>query len=100
MIGRGLVSMPDLGLQIQHHWGLREHQDLNWQQQLDLFLSLVPKLDHLLDKQITDRLKQWLFYFTRHFPEITELFDTVKRERNLAEFLQVIHQFKQERQAT
>src|SRR5690554_2363346 len=97
MIGRGLVSMPDLGLQIQHHYGLREHQDLNWQQQLDLFLSLVPKLDHLLDKQITDRLKQWLFYFTRHFPEITELFDAVKRERNLVEFLQVIHQFKQER---
>lgn len=97
MIGRGLVSMPDLGLQIQHHWGLREHQDLNWQQQLDLFLSLVPKLDHLLDKQITDRLKQWLFYFTRHFPQITELFEQVKRERNKEDFLRVIRDFKQER---
>ena len=97
MIGRGLVSMPDLGLQIQKHYGHIEHENYTWVQQLDLFLSLVPKLEHLQDKQVTDRLKQWLFYFTRHFPEITELFDAVKRERNLVEFLQVIHQFKQER---
>lgn len=97
MIGRGLVSMPDLGLQIQQHWGLREHKNLSWQQQLDLFLSLVPKLEHLQDKQITDRLKQWLFYFTRHFPQITELFEQVKRERNKEDFLRVIHDFKQER---
>ena len=97
MIGRGLVSMPDLGLQIQKHYGQIEHENYTWVQQLDLFLSLVPKLEHLQDKQVTDRLKQWLFYFTRHFPEITELFDAVKRERNLVEFLQVIHQFKQER---
>lgn len=94
MIGRGLVSMPDLGLQIQRHWGLTEHKSMHWQQQLDLFLSLVPKLDHLLDRQSTDRLKQWLFYFTRHYPEMTELFHQVKRERNKADFLQIIHQFR------
>lgn len=94
MIGRGLVSMPDLALQIKHQQGLLEHQNLNWQQQLDLFLELVPKLEHLKDKSLTDRLKQWLFYFTRHFPEMTELFEQVKRERNKEDFLNVVQNYR------
>lgn len=87
MIGRGLVSMPDLAQQIKADFGYVEHQNLNWQQQLNLFLEMVPKLDHLADKQLTDRLKQWLFYFTRHFPEIAELFEEVKRVKEKDEFL-------------
>lgn len=94
MIGRGLVSMPDLALQIKHQQGLLQHHNLNWQQHLELFLDLVPKLEHLKDKQLTDRLKQWLFYFTRHFPEITELFEQVKRERNKEDFLNVVQNYR------
>ena len=87
MIGRGLVSMPDLGLQIKTHFGLAQHQAFNWQQQLALFLAMVPKLEALTDKALTDRLKQWLFYFTRHYAPLAELFDEVKRIGDKATFL-------------
>lgn len=87
MIGRGLVSMPDLAMQIKADFGQVQHQNFNWQQQLQLFLEMVPKLEHLEDKQLTDRLKQWLFYFTRHYPEIAELFKEVKKIQNKDNFL-------------
>lgn len=87
MIGRGLVSMPDLAAQIKTDYGLMQHLPFKWQQQLNLFLLLVPKMEHLTDKALTDRLKQWLFYFTRHYPEIAELFDQVKRIQEREEFL-------------
>lgn len=96
MIGRGLVSMPDLALQIKRDFALVAHQDFTWQQQLHLFLQLAPKLAHLKDRSSTDRLKQWLFYFTRHFSEINELFQIVKKEQELATFLEKTQHFLQE----
>lgn len=88
MIGRGLVSMPDLAAQIKADHHLMTHQAFSSQQQLQLFLQLVPRLSHLPDRSATDRLKQWLFYFTRHYSDITELFEQVKRLQNKDEFLQ------------
>lgn len=90
MIGRGLVSMPDLGLQIKAAFANQSYQALAWQQHLQLFLRLVPTLEHLNDKSVTDRLKQWLFYFTRHFPEMQQLFEQVKRVNQRQAFLQII----------
>lgn len=90
MIGRGLVSLPDLAMQIKADHGLVQHEALSWQQNLGLFMHLVPKLDSLNDKQLTDRLKQWLHYFTRHFPQIETLFEQVKRERERAPFLAAV----------
>lgn len=91
MIGRGLVSMPDLGLQIKAAFAKSEYLPLSWQDNLRLFLRLVPTMNHLSDKSATDRLKQWLFYFTRHFTEIEQLFDQVKREKEKQLFLDNIH---------
>lgn len=90
MIGRGLVSMPDLAAQIKADHGLMSHQAFNWQQQLALFLELVPRLSHLADKSATDRLKQWLFYFTRHYPKIAALFHEAKKEQEMAAFLRQV----------
>lgn len=87
MIGRGLVSMPDLGRQIHSSLGQDDHQAHSVQQQLQLFMRLVPKLAQIKERSALDRLKQWLFYFTRHYPEITQLFAEVKREQELAPFL-------------
>lgn len=90
MIGRGLVSMPDLGLQIKAAFNKTEYSALTWQDSLRLFLRLVPTMNHLSDKAATDRLKQWLFYFTRHFTEIEQLFEQVKREKEKQAFLEKV----------
>ena len=92
MIGRGLVSMPDLAAQIKSRTQSTTppHIPFTWQQHLALFLLMVPKLEHLSEKSLTDRLKQWLFYFTRHFPDIADLFEQVKRVRDKEEFLEIV----------
>lgn len=91
MIGRGLVSMPDLGLQVKAAFAQQEYAALSWQDNLRLFLRLVPTLDHLSDKSCTDRLKQWLFYFTRHFADIAQLFEQIKREKEKQPFLDKVY---------
>lgn len=79
--------MPDLGLQIKAAFAKSDYQALSWQENLQLFLQLVPTLEAMSEKSMTDRLKQWLFYFTRHFAEIQQLFEQVKREKEIQPFL-------------
>lgn len=95
MIGRGLVSMPDLAARIKADHGLLAHTPLTWEQNLALFLSLIPKLEDLRDKCLTDRLKQWLHYFAQHSPELESIFQVVKRERGRDAFLAAVDETAQ-----
>lgn len=90
MIGRGLVALPDLAARIKADHGLRSHTPLSWQQNLQLFLSLVPMLEGVRDRPLTDRLKQWLHYFSLQSVEIGEVFQQVKRIREKEAFLHTI----------
>ena len=92
MIGRGLVATPDLGLRIKaQHSGL-DYQPQGWQQHLQLFRKLADDIQHLNDKQLTDRLKQWLHYFTMQSLEISAVFQQVKRERDKDVFFEKLDQ--------
>ena len=83
MIGRGLVATPDLALRIRRQYGQLEHTDFQFRDYMILFRRLAERLDYLTDKQLTDRLKQWLHYFAMHSPEMAEVFRSVRtfRER-------------------
>lgn len=76
MIGRGAVSVPDLGKQITDN----HHQVLDWPQVLTLLLKY---LDELLlvtaEKYAVARFKQWLNYLAKHFKEAHICFEQVKR---------------------
>lgn len=78
MIGRGLVAVPDLGLQIKDP----KHTPMTWQESLELMKVLAKSLPHLQDKQLTSRMKQWLHYFSMQSSEIAQVFEVVKRELN------------------
>jgi len=82
MIGRGLVATPDLGRIIKEPG----YEPMSWQQHLELMVTMADQLPHLTDKQLTDRLKQWLHYFSMHSAEIKAVFEQVKRERERAPF--------------
>jgi len=88
MIGRGLVATPDLARIIKEP----DYQPMSWQQHLGLLEKLSESLEHLSDKQLTDRLKQWLHYFSMHSETIKSVFDSVKRERSREAFFGRIRQ--------
>ncbi|WP_420589863.1 tRNA dihydrouridine synthase [Bacterioplanoides sp.] len=92
MIGRGLVATPDLGLRIKAQHSGSDYQPQGWQQHLQLFRKLADDLQDLNDKQLTDRLKQWLHYFTMQSLEISAVFQQVKRERDKAVFFEKLDQ--------
>ena len=86
MIGRGLVAVPDLGLQIKDP----KHTPMTWQESLALMKVLAESLPHLQDKQLTSRMKQWLHYFSMQSPEIAQVFEVVKRELDRNVFFDAI----------
>lgn len=87
MIGRGLVAVPDLALQIKQP----TYQAMTWQQRLQIVLDLTDRLPELSEKQTSDRIKQWLHYLSNHSVDIAGLFDRVKRIRDTHELLGHIH---------
>ena len=86
MIGRGLVAVPDLGLQIKDP----KHTPMTWQESLALMKVLAESLPHLQDKQLTSRMKQWLHYFSMQSSEIAQVFEVVKRELDRKAFFEAI----------
>ncbi|MAD44351.1 MAG: tRNA dihydrouridine(16) synthase DusC [Oceanospirillaceae bacterium] len=87
MIGRGLVATPDLALRIKADHHQLRHEPQSWSDHLHLMAGLLPQLSHLPDKAQTDRLKQWLHYFSMQSVEIRAVFEKVKRQRDVTLFL-------------
>jgi tRNA-dihydrouridine synthase C len=90
MIGRGLVARPDLASQIKAAASNRPIQPLSWQNRVSLLFKLAAPLDHLNDKQLTDRMKQWLHYLSIDCPHTRTLFDQVKRAKTRTDFFRPI----------
>ena len=83
MLGRGLLSRPDLALQIKTLATTDEHRPFNWQQLCqyltDFFTASIPTCPK---KHMGNRIKQWLFYLCRNYDEAQRLFDDIKRTRD------------------
>lgn len=92
MIGRGLVATPDLALQIKAITAGQSANAEPWQTHLQRFQQLAEQLTHLTDRQLTDRLKQWLHYFSLQSNEISWVFQQVKREKEKMAFFNAIDQ--------
>ncbi|WP_370693295.1 tRNA dihydrouridine synthase [Oceanobacter sp. 4_MG-2023] len=86
MIGRGLVAKPDLGLQIRAQQQGIPYQAMKWQDYLTLCYQLAARLEHLEDKQLTDRMKQWLHYYSLQSAEMSAVFQAVRRHRSRRDF--------------
>lgn len=81
MLGRGLVARPDLALQIRAEAEGRQHTPLHWD-------ALIPLLQYFWQRQraklppayAPGRIKQWLKWLSRHYPEAGLLFTALRRE--------------------
>ena len=80
MVGRGLLACPDLGRQIKAFVNSEDYQPMNWADichVLQIFFDIT--CDAYADKYMGNRLKQWLHYLRRQYPQAEHLFETIKR---------------------
>jgi tRNA-dihydrouridine synthase C len=82
MIGRGLLARPDLARAIKAKIAGENYDYLSWQQLLpSIWQYHCQTLETYPAKYAGNRLKQWLMYLIRTYPEAQQLFDAIKRER-------------------
>jgi tRNA-dihydrouridine synthase C len=86
MIGRGALALPNLAAWIK---GL--HKPFSW---LDVLELLIQYSYHEIegDKGLyySNRVKQWLVYLKRHYPEASAFFSTVRTINKTPEMLETI----------
>lgn len=81
MLGRGLIACPDLALQIRAANEGRPYRPLEWADVLPLVQRFWRQLDaRATPRHAPGRLKQWLCWLARTYPEAAVLFAQVRRE--------------------
>ena len=86
MIGRGMVNNPGLALEIKFHDAQVQGMTLSdmpakfsWQQLWPLLSVFWQRMSlHVAPRHRAGRLKQWLNYLRRHYPEAQQAFDTLR----------------------
>lgn len=82
MLGRGLLSRPDLALQIKALANKEVFQPFSWQQLCHYLTDFFnASIDTCPKKHMGNKIKQWLFYLCRNYLEAQRLFETIKRTR-------------------
>ncbi|MCL7461742.1 tRNA-dihydrouridine synthase [Pseudomonas sp. NW5] len=83
MLGRGLVSRPDLARQIAAAAAGHTLEPLGWAELQPLLRRFWARArDKLAPRYAPGRLKQWLAMLTRSYPEAQVLFDSIRRDND------------------
>lgn len=81
MLGRGLLSCPDLARQIKAHLNNEDYRPLTWPEICQMLFDYYQKTTPLYDERnCGNRVKQWLMYLSRQYPQAQLFFDDVKRK--------------------
>lgn len=100
MIGRGLISRPDLALQIKASQRGETIDAMAWPEVVELVQGYGQALQgHLEDKYVTGRLKQWLNYLRRGFDEAELLWPQARKIREVAPMFACLASLSGKRQA-
>lgn len=97
MLGRGLLAKPDLAREIKAHQAGDQWQSMGWQQ----LLPLIYRYHHETivsypAKYCGNRLKQWLVYLRRQYPEAAVMFERIKTLRDQSALEQVLQEAMRE----
>lgn len=83
MLGRGLVSRPDLALQIADYQRGIAPAEMGWESLQPYLLDFWRQArNKLAPRYAPGRLKQWLSMLTRTYPQAVELFNQLRREQD------------------
>lgn len=84
MLGRGLVSCPDLALQVANAKAGKAYQAMTWQDVQSLLFDFWLQVRTKISPRFAQgRLKQWLGMLTRTYPEAVVLFAQVRSETDI-----------------
>jgi len=85
MLGRGLVSRPDLARQIAAARSGRAVPEMGWDEFRPLLVDFWQQArGKIAPRYAPGRLKQWLALLTRNYPEAAALFAELRRENDCA----------------
>jgi tRNA-dihydrouridine synthase C len=85
MLGRGLLACPDLARQIKARLAGEEYNPLTWQNICEILFGYYRTTMPLYhESNCGNRVKQWLMYLSRQYPQAAIFFEDVKR-KNLPE---------------
>lgn len=88
MIGRGWLATPDLGLQIKAAAAGVPYTPMAWQTIREhLFRYYMDTYIAYGDKNRGNRVKQWLYYLKKTYPEAGDFFATIKRMKEHTDFV-------------
>ncbi len=83
MLGRGLLSRPDLAKTLKALASGEPHHPMGWRDVLQLLVNFQRETTEFYPRQFCgNRLKQWLAYLRREYPQAAVLFDTIKKTRD------------------
>ncbi len=97
MLGRGLLACPDLARQIKAWDNNETITPLLWPELCKLLLHFFEiTVTAYPPKYMGNRLKQWLFYLCRQYPEAQILFEQIKRYRDRDNIINAINKSMEE----
>ena len=81
MLGRGLLACPDLARQIKAHIHGEDYTPLIWSQICAMLYDYYQLTTPLYcERNCGNRVKQWLMYLSRQYPQAAIFFDAIKRK--------------------
>jgi tRNA-dihydrouridine synthase C len=81
MLGRGLLACPDLAKQIKTYLAGEAYQPLAWRSICEMLFNYYKTTTPLYDERnCGNRIKQWLMYLSRQYPQAGVFFEEVKRK--------------------
>lgn len=92
MIGRGAISLPNLGACIKNG-----NQPYTWTETLDLLLSYTDKqVNGKKADYLPARIKQWFCYLNRQYPQADDLFRELRVFKTANEIVSVLNKAQQD----
>ena len=91
MLGRGLLARPDLARAIKAQVAGEDYTPMPWREVCQILhryyrMSQPHWGSKNASKYCGNRIKQWLMYLQRQYPEAATFFEQIKREREPARF--------------
>lgn len=83
MVGRGAIRTPDIGLQIKAANNGHPHTPLNWLDVCRLLQGFYHQIEHIPARFACSRLKQWVGLLSNGYPEGKDLFNRIKRLKEI-----------------
>jgi tRNA-dihydrouridine synthase C len=94
MLGRGALTCPDIAARIEAEHTGSHYEMMSWAETLDLIVNYLSNSTNKHPRFTSNRLKQWLVFLQRHYPQAGELFQLVKRLKTRDEVFEHLGQYQ------